>query len=96
MTNGTLTAGAVGPGFLLVQDYALPDVAKVWRHFLGDEAIDVTNGPSCSSDLNSIEHIWDMYQCILHNQVPDRLSRNSLMPCSRFGNRSPRASSADS
>ena len=56
LANGTLTAvryrdeilrpivrpyaGAVGPGFLLVQDNAWPHVAKVCKQFLDDEGID--------------------------------------------------------
>ena len=59
LANGTLTAvryqdvilrptvrpyaGAVGPGFLLVQDNAQPHVARVCRQFLNDKGIDVIN-----------------------------------------------------
>ena len=58
-------AGAVGPGFLLVQDNAQPHVARVCRQFLDDEGIDAIDWPSRSSDLNPTENLWDlMYWCI--------------------------------
>ena len=69
LPNGTLTAvryrdeilrptvrpyaGAVGPGFLLVQDSARPHVARVCRQFLDDEGIDATDWPSRSPEPES-------------------------------------------
>ena len=58
-------AGAVGPGFLLVQDNARPHVARVCRQYLDDKGIDAIDWPSYSPDLNPIKNFWDvMYRCI--------------------------------
>ncbi|KAI3358851.1 hypothetical protein L3Q82_014738, partial [Scortum barcoo] len=45
-------AGAVGPGFLLMQDNARPHVAGVCQQFLQDEGIDAMDWPARSPDLN--------------------------------------------
>ena len=50
-------AGAVGPGFLLMQDNARPHVAGVCQQFLQEEGIDAMDWSVRSPDLNPIEHI---------------------------------------
>ena len=63
-------AAAVGPRFLLVQDYARLHVARFCRQFLDDECIDAIDWPSHTPDLSQIEQPWNvMYRCIQHCQV---------------------------
>ncbi|KAL0201568.1 hypothetical protein M9458_004755, partial [Cirrhinus mrigala] len=61
-------AGAVGPGFLLMQDNARPHVAGVCQQFLQDEGIDAMDWPACSPDLNPAEHIWDIMSRSIHQR----------------------------
>ncbi|KAL0149994.1 hypothetical protein M9458_054653 [Cirrhinus mrigala] len=60
--------GAVGPGFLLMQDSARPHVAGVCQQFLQDEGIDAMDRPARSPDLNPIEHIWDIMSRSIHQR----------------------------
>ncbi|KAI4884693.1 hypothetical protein NFI96_001291 [Prochilodus magdalenae] len=59
-------AGAVGPGFFLMQDNARPHVAGVCKQFLQDEGIEAMDWPARSPDLNPIEHIWDIMSRSIH------------------------------
>ncbi|KAI4877300.1 hypothetical protein NFI96_019883, partial [Prochilodus magdalenae] len=59
-------AGAVGPGFLLMQDNARPHVAGVCQQVLQDEGIKVMDWPARSPGLNPIEHIWDIMSRSIH------------------------------
>ncbi|KAI3364521.1 hypothetical protein L3Q82_011304, partial [Scortum barcoo] len=61
-------AGAVGPGFLLMQDNARPHVAGVCQQFLQDEGIDAMDWPARSPDLNPIEQIWDIMSRSIHQR----------------------------
>ena len=61
-------AGAVGPGFLLMQDNARPHVAEVCPQFLQEEGVDAMDWPACSPDLNPIEHIWDIMSRSIHQR----------------------------
>ncbi|KAI4886261.1 hypothetical protein NFI96_002114 [Prochilodus magdalenae] len=59
-------AGAVGPGFLLMQDNARLHVAGVCQQFLQDEGIEAMDWPARSPDLNPTEHIWDIMSRSIH------------------------------
>lgn len=61
-------AGAVGPGFLLMQDNARPHVAGVCQQFLQDEGINAMDRPARSPDLNPGEHIWDITSRSIHQR----------------------------
>uniref|UniRef100_A0A8C7V9S8 Transposase Tc1-like domain-containing protein n=1 Tax=Oncorhynchus mykiss TaxID=8022 RepID=A0A8C7V9S8_ONCMY len=87
-------AGAVGPGFLLMQDNARPHVAGVCQQFLQEEGIDAMDWPARSPHLNPIEHIWYIMSRSIHQR--HRLSRSWRMLQSRSGRRSLRRPSATS
>lgn len=53
-------AGAVGPGFLQVQDKDRSHVARVCRQFLDNERISGSGRPSLSPDLDLIENLGNI------------------------------------
>jgi len=63
-------AGAVVPGFLLMQENDRHHVAGVCQQFLQEEGID---GMDWATDLNPIEHNWDIMSRSIHQRTTDCL-----------------------
>ena len=61
-------SGAVGPGFLLMQDNARPHVIGVCLQFLQEEGIDAMDWPARSPDLHPIEPIWGIMSRSIHQR----------------------------
>lgn len=60
----------MGPRFPPVYYNTRPYVAGAYQQFLDDEGVDALDWPTISSDLNPVEHLWDiMYLSIHHCQV---------------------------
>ena len=57
--------GAMGDNACLVQDNARPHTVYVIQEYLEQDSIETIDWPARSSDLNCIEHMWD----IVYRQV---------------------------
>ncbi|GFY09487.1 transposable element Tcb2 transposase [Trichonephila clavipes] len=52
-------AAAIGDDFILMDDNCRPHRANLVEDFLYEELIVRMEWPTCSSDINPIEHVWD-------------------------------------
>ena len=55
-------AGAIDPEFILMDNNARPHLAHITIAYLEHETIVRMDRSACSSDLNPIEHAWDILQ----------------------------------
>ncbi|GFV58463.1 transposable element Tc1 transposase [Trichonephila clavipes] len=62
--------GDIGDSFVFRDDNARPHRARLVENMLEAETIHCMEWPACSSDLNPIEHVWDM----LRRRIAERPS----------------------
>lgn len=66
-------AGAVGPGFVFMDDNARPHRANIVNNWFDNHGIERMVWPACSPDCNPIEHAWDaLGRRVAARQVPPR------------------------
>ena len=65
-------AGAVGDGFVLVDDNARPHRHHEVDAYLNDNGVDRMDWPSKSPDLNPIEHVWAYMKDKINRRLTDR------------------------
>ncbi|GFW49222.1 DDE_3 domain-containing protein [Trichonephila clavipes] len=66
----------MGAEFLFMDDNARPHRANIVDECLQSEDITRMDWPACSSDLNPIEHVWDM----LGRRIADRQHPSTCLP----------------
>ncbi|GFV40943.1 transposable element Tcb1 transposase [Trichonephila clavipes] len=81
-----LFRGAMGAEFLFMDDNARPHRANTLDECLQSKDITRMDWPAYSSDLNPIEHVWDMLgQRIAARQPPPTVYRNLRGHCLMSG-----------
>ena len=71
-THVRFYAGAIGDGFILMDDNARPHVARIVQNYRHQEGIARLDWPARSPDLNPIEHMW--------NELQVRVSARQVQP----------------
>lgn len=63
-----LYAGAIGDGFILMDDNARPHRTRIVNEYLQQETIERMDWPAKSPDINPIEHASDLLQRRISNR----------------------------
>ncbi|GFT69573.1 transposable element Tcb1 transposase [Trichonephila clavipes] len=82
-------AAAIGDDFILMDDNSRPHRANLVDDFLFEDGIVRMEWPTCSSDMNQIEHVWDALGRRVAGLQPSpqtlqRLERGFLKECDRI------------
>jgi hypothetical protein len=72
-------------GVVFQQDNARPHIVKISRTFLQQAEVESLSGPARSSDLNPIEHMWDIMGRRLRRFPQQANRRRSVVTYSKFG-----------
>ena len=71
-------AGAVGQGFILMDDNARPHRARVVTKYLEREGIDCMDWSARYHDINPREHVWDILQRRISARLIQPQTRENL------------------
>ncbi|GFV23821.1 transposable element Tcb2 transposase [Trichonephila clavipes] len=83
-------AAAIGDDFILMDDNCRPHRANLVEDFLFEEGIVRMEWPTCSPDMNPIEHVWDaLGRRVAATNHPHKLSKNWKEPFWKVGLNTP-------